>query len=187
MSYTGPAAYRAEFPVEVSCQRRDLASSIQEPTAARVLGDWSAIKETWGGQLPGKPADQWAWLLEQPTARLHDLLAFVTAANLNAVKAKHDHSQGRLEQAEHIATALVLDMRVYWTPDAAFLSRLTKSGIADVLHEAGCATEAAKAVEKAPKAEAVGEAEKLLNGTGWLPAPLQTLDRETAKDAVADE
>ncbi|WP_260694182.1 hypothetical protein [Rhizobium leguminosarum] len=40
-----------------------------------------------------------------------DLLAFVTAANLNAVKAKHDQSRARLEQAEHIASALDLDMR----------------------------------------------------------------------------
>lgn len=185
--YTGPASYRAEFPVEVSGQRRDLASSIKEPGAARALGDWSAVKETWGDHLPGQPADLWAWLLEQPTARLLDLLAFVTAANLDAVKAKHDQSRGRLEQAEHIATALGLDMRAYWTPDAAFLSRLTKSGIADVLGEAGCAAEAVRAVEKAPKAEAVAEAEKLLNGTGWLPGLLRTPDREVTERAATDE
>ena len=40
-----------------------------------------------------------------------DLLAFVTAANLNAVKAKHDHSRERLQQAEQIAVAVNLDMR----------------------------------------------------------------------------
>ncbi|MGO7397413.1 hypothetical protein ACCS88_06055 [Rhizobium ruizarguesonis] len=126
-------------------------------------------------------------MLEQPTARLPDLLAFVTAANLNAVKAKHDQSRGRLTHAERIATALDLDMRAYWTPDAAFLGRLTKSGIADVLEEAGCAANAVRAIEKAPKAEAVAEAEGLLNGTGWLPAPLRTAGREIAKDTVADE
>ncbi|MGR9259171.1 hypothetical protein [Rhizobium leguminosarum] len=131
--YTGPAFYRAEFAVEISGQRRDLAPSIKELGTARALGDWSAIRETWGDHLPGQPADLWAWLLAQPAARLLDLLAVVTAANLNAVKAKHDQSRGRLKQAEHIASALDLDIGAYWTPDAAFLSRLTKSGIADVL------------------------------------------------------
>lgn len=185
--YTGPASYRSEFPVEVSGQRRDLAASIKEPGAVRALGDWSAVKETWGDHLPGQPADLWEWLLEQPTARLLDLLAFVTAANLNAVKAKYDQSLGRLEQAEHIATALDLDMRAYWTPDAAFLSRLTKSGIADALGEAGFAADAVRAAEKAPKSEAVAEAEKLLNGTGWLPGPLRTLGREVTEMAVTEE
>ncbi|WP_222320768.1 hypothetical protein [Rhizobium leguminosarum] len=185
--YAGPASYRAEFPVEVSGQRRDLASSIKEPGAARALGDWSAITETWGDHLPGEPADLWAWLLEQPTARLLDLLAFVTAANLNAVKARHDQSRGRLEQAERIATALDLDMRAYWTPDVAFLSRLSKAGIAEVLQEASCAADAVRTVEKAPKAGAVAEAEKLLNGTGWLPSPLRTLRRELTETVVTNE
>ncbi len=56
---------------------------------------------------------------------------------------------------------------------AAFLSRLSKGQIAEVLQEAGCTPHAVRAVEKAPKAEAVAEAEKLLQGTGWLPTLLQ--------------
>ncbi|MGM4884783.1 hypothetical protein [Rhizobium sp. 62_C5_N11_2] len=182
--YTGPASYRAEFPVEVSGQRRDLASSIKEPGKARALGDWSAIRETWGDHLPGQPAELWAWLLEQPTTRLLDLLAFVTAANLNAVKVKHDQSRGRLEQVEQIANALGLNMRAYWTPDASFLGRLTKSGIAEVLGEAGCATDAVGAIEKASKAEAVVGAENLLNGTSWLPGLLRTAGGEVSDKVV---
>ena len=57
------------------------------------------------GRPLGQPADLRVWLLEQLTVWLLDLLAFVTAANLNAVKAKHDQSRGRLEQAEHIANS----------------------------------------------------------------------------------
>ncbi|WSH67666.1 hypothetical protein U8Q05_28125 (plasmid) [Rhizobium ruizarguesonis] len=160
--------------------------AIKAPGAVRALGDWLAIKETWGDHLPGHPADLWAWLLDQPTARLLDLLAFVTAANLNAVKAMHDQSQGRLEQVENIATALGLDMRAYWTRDAAFLSRMTKSGIADVLSEAGCTPDAVRAVEKASKAEAVAEAEKLLSETDWLPGLLRTSGREVPGSAVTE-
>ncbi|MGO6880137.1 hypothetical protein ACC702_24695 [Rhizobium ruizarguesonis] len=78
-------------------------------------------------------------------------------------------------------------MRAYWTPDAAFLGRLSKSGIAEVLGEAGCSAEAVKALEKTPKAEAVAEAEKMLNGTGWLPGLLRTARREITKNTVGDE
>jgi len=39
-------------------------------------------------------------------------LAFVTAANLNAVKCKHDHkSRGRLANADRIATAVAKTVR----------------------------------------------------------------------------
>jgi len=162
-----------EAAVEVSGQRRELAPSIKEPEEARALGAWLAIKEAWGDTLPGQPADLWTWLLDQSTDRLLELLAFVTAANLNAVNAKHDHSKQRLANAEQIAEAVGLDMRNHWTADATFLSRLSKAGIADVLDEAGCTPQLVRVIEKAPKAEAVEEAEKHLAGKGWLPPVLR--------------
>ncbi|MFK0207731.1 ParB/RepB/Spo0J family partition protein [Agrobacterium sp. NPDC090283] len=155
--------------VEVSGQRRELAPSIKEPAEARPLATWQTMKEAWGDTLPGQPADLWVWLLEQPIDKLLELLAFVTAANMNGVKAKHDQSKGRLANADHIAEAVNLDMRTHWTADATFLTRLSKAGIAEVLEDAGCAPQLVRAVEKAPKAEAVQEAEKLLAGKGWLP------------------
>ncbi|MQB05745.1 ParB/RepB/Spo0J family partition protein [Agrobacterium tumefaciens] len=162
-----------EAAVEVSGQRRELAPSIKEPEDTRALGAWLAMKEAWGDTLPGQPADLWTWLLDQSTDRLLELLAFVTAANLNAVKAKHDHSQQRLANADQIAAAVGLDMHNHWTADATFLSRLSKAGIAEVLDEARCAPQLVRAVEKAPKAEAVEEAEKHLAGKGWLPPVLR--------------
>ncbi|WFU07532.1 ParB/RepB/Spo0J family partition protein (plasmid) [Rhizobium sp. CB3171] len=161
--------------VEVSGQRRELAPSIKEPGEVRALAAWQAMKEGWGDTLPGQTADLWAWLLEQPVDKLLELLAFVTAANLNGIKAKHDQSKGRLANAEQVAVAVGLDMRAHWTPDATFLNRLSKAGIAAVLDEAGCAPQAVRAVEKAAKAEAVTEAETLLQGKGWLPAVLQNV------------
>ncbi|UIY31000.1 ParB/RepB/Spo0J family partition protein [Neorhizobium galegae] len=167
--------------VEVSGQRRDLAPSIKEPGEARALAAWQAMKEAWGDTVPGQSADLWAWLLEQPTDRLLELLAFVTAANLNGVKAKHDQSRSRLDNAEQIAAAVGLDMRGYWTADATFLNRLSKAGIAEVLAEAGCAPQAVGVIEKSPKAEAVVEAEKQLQGKGWLPVQLRTAGDEAAE------
>ncbi|MFK0207223.1 ParB/RepB/Spo0J family partition protein [Agrobacterium sp. NPDC090283] len=162
-----------EAAVEVSGQRRELAPSIKEPEEVRALGAWLAIKEAWGDTLPGQPADLWTWLLDQSTDKLLELLAFVTAANLNAVNAKHDHSKQRLANADQIAEAVGLDMSNHWTADATFLSRLSKAGIAEVLDEAGCAPQLVRVIEKAPKAEAVEEAEKQLAGKGWLPPVLR--------------
>ncbi|MGQ2963039.1 MAG: ParB/RepB/Spo0J family partition protein [Agrobacterium sp.] len=167
-------SYGTAFSVEVSGQRRDLAGSIKESGEVRALAAWEAMKEAWGEQLPSASADLWTWLLEQPMDRLVDLLAFVTAANLNGVRTKHDQSGSRLVNVEQIAVAVDLDMHQHWEPQAAFLSRLSKGQIAEVLIEAGCTPQVVRAVEKAPKAEAVAEAEKLLEGTGWLPSLLQS-------------
>ncbi len=159
--------------VEVHGQRHELAPSIKEPGEARALAAWQAMKEAWGDTLPGQPADLWAWLLDQPTDKLLELLAFATAANLNGVKAKHDQSRSRLENVEQIALAIGLNMGTYWTPDAAFLSRLSKSGIAEVLIDAECAPQT-RSIVKGSKAEAIATAEKQLAGKGWLPALLRT-------------
>ena len=171
--YDGPAFWRTESAIEISGQSRDLAPSIKEPDASRALVEWTSIRETWADHIPGNPGDLWEWLLEQPTERLTDLLALVAAANLNAVNAKHDHSRDRLQQAEQIATALKLDMHQFWTPETVFLSRLSKAQIAEVMQEAGCSKDAIRAVEKAPKAEAVAQAETALRGKTWLPVPLR--------------
>ena len=40
--------------------------------------------------------------------------------------------------------------------------------------EAGCSEDAAKAIERSPKTEAVAQAERELDGKGWLPSPLLT-------------
>lgn len=169
--HSGYTSY--DTAVEVQGQRRELAPFLKEPSEVRALAAWQAMKEAWGDTLPGQPADLWAWLLEQPTDKLLELLAFVTAANLNGVKAKHDQSRSRLANVEQVATAIGLDMGAYWTPDAAFLNRLSKAGMAEVLVEAGCAPQT-RSIEKATKAEAVAILEKQLAGRGWLPAVLRT-------------
>lgn len=164
---------RIESAVEITGQRRNLVPSIKEPDACRALTGWNEAVEGWSHRLPGNPADLWSWLVAQPQAVLLDLLALATAANLNAVVARHETGKERIAHADLMAVAVGLDMRLWWTPDAAFLSRLSKADIAGVMREAGCAEDAAKAVERAPKPESVLHAEKELDGKGWLPAALR--------------
>jgi len=80
-------------------------------------------------------------------------------------------------------------MRSWWSPEQEFLSRLSKSTIASILREAGCSEDAAKGIERSPKAEAVARAERELDGKGWLPSPLLTpvVDQADEKDGDDDD
>ncbi|MER8995560.1 ParB/RepB/Spo0J family partition protein [Mesorhizobium sp. M0678] len=179
---------RIETAVEVTGQRRNLVPFIKEPEACRALTGWDEVMEGWGHRLPGDPADLWPWLVAQPQDGLLDLLAVVTSANLNAVVARHEPGKARIANADLMAEALGLDMRLWWTPEAAFLARLSKADIAGVMREAGCPEEAAMAVERAPKAEGVLQAEKELDGKGWLPAALRMpVTPESESVAIAAE
>ncbi|MCZ7854925.1 MULTISPECIES: ParB/RepB/Spo0J family partition protein [Agrobacterium] len=170
----GNGYWRIGSAIEIGGQLKDLAPSIKETDACDALNEWTRIHETWGYKLPGNPGDLWEWLLEQPLHDLLELLAVVTAANINAVEAKHDHDRERLTHADQLAAALKLDMHQHWKPKAPFLSRLSKAQIAEVMEDAGCAKSAIKAAGKAPKAEAVELAEKALAGKTWLPGPLRS-------------
>lgn len=189
--YDGPSFWRVQSAIEISGQAKDLAPSIKEPEACRALVEWTETKERWADHIPGNPGDLWEWLLEQPMDRLTDLLAVVTAANLNAVNAKHGHSRDRLNHADEIAATLKLDMGQHWTPEAVFLSRLSKAQLAEVMEEAGCSVDAIKAIGKAQKAEAVALAETALQGKTWLPVPLRASvedgENDTAPMAIAAE
>lgn len=171
--------------VEVRGECFTLSTSIKEPDACRALSGWNDVIEGWSHHIPGEPADLWPWLLKQELGRLLDLLAVVTAANLNAVTGRYNASRSRLGQADAIAEAVELDMLQWWEPGASFLARLSKADIACVLREAGCSETAAKAVERSPKDEAVALAEKELAGKGWLPVPLRG-NRKLEQHQVAE-
>ncbi|TIW15752.1 MAG: plasmid stabilization protein, partial [Mesorhizobium sp.] len=121
--------------VEVRGECLTLSTSIKEPDACRALSGWNDIIEGWSHHIPGEPAELWPWLLKQELARLLDLLAVVTAANLNAVAGRYNASRSRLGQADAIAEAVGLDMQQWWEPGAPFLARLSKADIADILRE----------------------------------------------------
>ncbi|MER8447121.1 hypothetical protein NKH52_28445 [Mesorhizobium sp. M1066] len=125
-------------------QRRNLVPSIKEPEACRALSGWNEVVEGWGHRLPGNPADLWPWLVAQPQDVLLDLLAVLAAANLNAVVGRHETGRERIAQADLMAEAVGLDMGLWWTPEEAFLSRLSKADIAGVMREAACPEEAAR-------------------------------------------
>jgi ParB family transcriptional regulator, chromosome partitioning protein len=76
-----------------------------------------------------------------------------------------------------------------WRPTVDnYLGRVTKPRILEAVREAK-GEQSAQLIDHLKKAEMAKEAERLLEGTGWLPEPLRTsvsLDAETVDRSVAD-
>jgi ParB family chromosome partitioning protein len=80
----------------------------------------------------------------------------------------------RLDQADRLACAVELDMvEAGWRPTVDnYLGRVTKSRIIEAVREAK-GDAAAELIDHLKKADMAKEAERLLEGTGWLPEPLR--------------
>ena len=70
-----------------------------------------------------------------------------------------------------------------WRPTVAgYLGRVTKAQILEAVREAK-GEQAAQLIEDLKKADMAREAERLLEGSGWLPEPLRLAGRRTADAA----
>ena len=94
--------------------------------------------------------------------------------------------QQRLAQADRIARAVGLDMvAVGWRPTVDnYLGRVTKPRILEAVREAK-GHHAAQLLDHLKKGEMAQEAERLLDGTGWLPEPLRLADGASSSDPPA--
>jgi len=161
---------------------------------------WSvAIQERhdqWSERLPDEPGALWDVL----TALAHEeqmaLLAHCVSQGVNALfepvkgyggqVSAHGIAQ-RIAAADSLAAVVGLDMaEAGWTPTVDnYLGRVTKPRIIEAVREAkGDAT--AVLIEHLKKGDMAREAERLLEGTGWLPEPLRLPVTETADEGAAD-
>jgi ParB family chromosome partitioning protein len=88
--------------------------------------------------------------------------------------------QTRLEQADVLARAVGLDMvQAGWKPTVDnYLGRVTKPRILDAVREAK-GEPSAQLIDHLKKGDMAKEAERLLDGSGWLPEPLRLDDVAT--------
>ncbi|GJE02024.1 ParB/RepB/Spo0J family partition protein [Methylobacterium isbiliense] len=185
-------AWRAESAFEIKATSIDLVGRIAGAEACPTLAAMTEAREAWGYRLPGDVGDLWEWLTEQSGDTLLDLLAYLAAQSLNGVKQRHERGRpGRVEHADTIAASADLNMRTWWSVDAAFLARLSKAQIAAAVAD-GMGEEAGDLpplLLKLPKAEAVSRAAQALDGRGWLPELLRTTrqDGETEIRARASQ
>ena len=74
-----------------------------------------------------------------------------------------------------------------WKPTVAnYLGRVTKSRILEAVRE-GVGEGAAQLIDHLKKGDMAREAERLLDGSGWLPEPLRMDDLDGGKDTVAED
>jgi len=152
--------------------------------------------EQWAERLPDEPAALWDALVELPQDDQMALLAHCVSQGVNAlfepVKGYDGRSsahgiQQRIAAADALATVVGLDMAdAGWTPTVDnYLGRVTKPRIIEAVREAkGDAT--AVLIEHLKKGDMAREAERLLEGTGWLPEPLRLPLAEPENDDIAE-
>ena len=117
------------------------------------------------------------------------LLAHCVSFGVNALYERGDRYGGpgisvngvrcRLAQADRLAQAVGLDMvEAGWRPTVEnYLGRVTKPRILEAVRE-GKGEQAAQLIDHLKKADMAREAERLLDGTGWLPEPLRLAESE---------
>ena len=95
--------------------------------------------------------------------------------------------QQRIAQADRLARAVGLDMvEAGWRPTVEnYLGRVTKPRIREAVREAK-GDQAAQLIDHLKKAEMAKQAERLLEGTGWLPDPLRIADSGDVSDTRAE-
>lgn len=139
--------------------------------------------QNWQTLLPKHPEALWDWLtaLDEPS-RL-GLLAHCVSFGVNATHAKPDRygagpsAHGiaeRMKGVDHLARAVGLDMvEAGWRPGVHnYLNRVSKPLILQAVQEAR-GDQFASMIDHLKKGDMATEAERLLEGTGWLPAPLR--------------
>ena len=87
-----------------------------------------------------------------------------------------ERRQRRIAQADRLARAVSLDVvEAGWRPTVEnYLGRVPKVRILEAVREAR-GEQSAQLIDHLKKADMAKEAERLLEGTGWLPEPLRTM------------
>ena len=158
--------YRNALPLGVRLSLRDrledLAPDWPESPAALALRE---LRQTWADKLPQEPGELFTVLLDKSQEELIQLLALCTAPAVDVVTPRATASQPGAE----LAQALGLDMAAWWKPTAdSYFQHVSKAAILDAV--AQLAPNEVPRLSKLKKTEIAQEAERLAEGSGWMPA-----------------
>ncbi|HEX3663754.1 MAG TPA: ParB/RepB/Spo0J family partition protein [Rhizomicrobium sp.] len=141
--------------------------------------------EAWKADLPKDEAALWDWLSGLDDANRAALLAHCVSFGINALHEKGNRYDGpgspvhsvqrRFVHAARLACEVGLNMaEVGWRPTVDnYFGRVSKPRILEAIREAK-GEQSAQLIDHMKKADMAKEAERLLDGTGWLPEPLRT-------------
>ena len=158
--------YGADLPlaVRLTVQNRleGMAPDWPESSAAVALRE---LQQAWGGKLPEDSAELFAALLAMEQGELVKLLAVCVASTVDVVTPRATQHQPGAE----LAQAVGLDMAAWWKPTAeGYFRHVPKAAILQAVGE--YAPEHVNRLAKLKKGDIASEAERLADGTGWMPA-----------------
>jgi ParB family chromosome partitioning protein len=171
------------------------APGLNDSVAAGAI---DARHDAWKARLPKEDGGLWDALMAFDATERASLLAHCASLSVNALyEPANRYNEGRvsahgvrrrLDQADVLARAVGLDMAAagWKTSVDNYLGRVTKPRILEAVREAkGGAS--VQLIDHLKKGDMAREAERLLEGTGWLPEPLRLAEAEVGTDAAAGE
>lgn len=166
--------HRDGLPLDMRVTVQDRLESIApdwpESPAAVAL---RKLQQVAGGKLPGDSAELFAALLATSQDELVQLLAVCVAVTVDVVTPRATQHQPGAE----LAQAVGLDMAAWWKPTAeGYFKHVSKAVILDAVGE--FAPEHVTRLAKLKKTDIASEAERLADGTGWMPAVFKAEDVE---------
>ncbi|MEQ6438210.1 ParB/RepB/Spo0J family partition protein [Comamonas sp. w2-DMI] len=148
--------------LKVQDRLEGMAPDWPESPAAVALRE---LQQVAGEALPEDSAELFAALLAKPQDELVRLLAVCVASTVDVVTPRATVQQPGTE----LAQAVGLDMAAWWKPTAeGYFKHVSKAVILDAVGE--YAPQHVTRLAKLKKADIASEAERLADGTGWMPA-----------------
>ncbi|EOX9049985.1 TPA: ParB N-terminal domain-containing protein [Pseudomonas aeruginosa] len=156
-----------------------LAPDVSESPAALAL---RTLQEVAGEALPQDSAELFAALLAKSQDELVRLLAVCVASTVDVVTPRATaHRPG-----EELAQAVGLDMTAWWKPTAeGYFKHVSKAVILDAV--GAFAPSHVTRLAKLKKGDIASEAERLADGTGWMPAIFRAEGPQQDAQAVAED
>ncbi|AUV10062.1 TPA: ParB/RepB/Spo0J family partition protein [Pseudomonas aeruginosa] len=140
------------------------------------------LQQVAGEALPDDSAELFAVLLTKPQDELVKLLAVCVASTVDVVTPRATPHQ----PGEELAQAVGLDMAAWWQPTAeGYFKHVSKAVILEAVGE--FAPESVTRLGKLKKADIASEAERLADGTGWMPAIFKAAGPQQAVQESAQE
>lgn len=158
--------YGHDLPLGVSLKVQDrlegMAPDWPDSPAAVALRE---LQQVAGEALPEDSAELFTALLAKSQDELVRLLAVCVASTVDVVTLRATPHQPGAE----LAQAVGLDMAAWWQPTAeGYFKHVPKAAILKAVGE--YAPEHVTRLAKLKKADIASEAERLVEGTGWMPA-----------------
>lgn len=175
-------AHAVALPIGISFRPQDglegYAPDYPPSPAAVALRE---LQQVWGEQLPEDDAELFAVLLAMPQDELVQLLAVCVASTVDVVSSREYDAPG-----EVLEQAVGLNMAAWWKPTAeGYFSHVSKAVILEAVQQ--FAPQHVTRLAKLKKADIASEAERLAEGTGWMPAMFKSEGSTSAtQDATGD-